>query len=190
MPRRTLGIKAGEVWAFQRGTTHPLIPVTIIDPGSHYYAPIVIEPRYAWGKRWRQSVARAKLPCKWDQVDEYVRAHPAKRLEIERGPLPEPSPDVPTKPEPLIQEEVYILARIAGPDFDRPLAYNVAAAARAVGYSVSTIRKEINEGRLPTRYANSKPVITYDDLWAWVDALPNYPTLHEPRAMPQPKARK
>lgn len=190
MPKRELGIKAGEIWAFQRGTTQPLIPVTIVDPGTHYYAPIVIEPRYASGRRWRQTVLRAKLPCKWDQVEEYVRLHPAKRLEIERGSLPEPSPDQPPGPSPLDHEEVYVLARLAGFDFERPLAYNIPAAARAVGYSASTIRNEIKAGRLRTRYANSRPVIVYDDLWSWVDGLPNYPTLHEPRTVPEPPRRK
>ena len=190
MAKRELGIKAGEIWAYQRGTTHPLIPVTVIDPRTHYYAPIVIEPRYAWGRRWRQSILRAKLPCRWDQVEEYVKLHPAKRLEIERGPLPEPAPDDSHKPEPLNHEEVHVRARLAGVDFERPLAYNIPAAARAVGYGASTIRNAIYSGQLHPRYANTKPVILHDDLWAWVDGLPNYPSAHEPVTLRGPSKRR
>jgi hypothetical protein len=52
------------------------------------------------------------------------------------------------------------------------LAYSLEEAEAATGYSQRTIRRAISDNQLVARYANSKPVITADELKAWLDALP------------------
>ena len=52
------------------------------------------------------------------------------------------------------------------------LSYSFEEAAAATGYSERTIRRAVADNRLVARYANSKPVITADDLRAWLQSLP------------------
>lgn len=52
------------------------------------------------------------------------------------------------------------------------LAYSLEEAEAATGYSQRTIRRAITDHQLVARYANSKPVITADELKAWLDSLP------------------
>jgi hypothetical protein len=52
------------------------------------------------------------------------------------------------------------------------IAYTLAEAGPAVGYSRSTIEKQIALGNLVPRYVNSKPVIPADELKRWLSTLP------------------
>lgn len=187
MRTRELGIKAGETWAYLRTPKYPLVPVRIINPGTYYDDRIIIEELL--GARWSKSVRRVRLPCKWDRVDEYVRAYSEALLEIQREATAEPmfSEPVSIPDEPLNHSEVLILARLAGVEFDRPIAYNIASAAAAVGYSLSTMKNVVRSGQLPVHYANTRGIILYDDLWHWVSSLPVIsPALCDPVPLPEP----
>lgn len=52
------------------------------------------------------------------------------------------------------------------------LAYSVAEAAEATGYSPTTIRQAIKSRTLIARYRNSKPVVMAEDLNAWLEDAP------------------
>ena len=52
------------------------------------------------------------------------------------------------------------------------LAYSLEEAEAATGYSQRTLRRAIADDKLIARYANSKPVITADELKNWLDNLP------------------
>jgi hypothetical protein len=187
MRTRELGIKAGETWAYLRTPKYPLVPVRIINPGIYYDDRIIIEELL--GARWRKSVHRVRLPCKWDRVDEYARDYSGALLEIQREATAEPmfSEPVQIPDEPLNHSEVLILARLAGVEFDRPIAYNIASAAAAVGYSLSTMKNVVRRGQLPVHYANTRGIILYDDLWNWVSSLPLIsPAFLDPAPLPDP----
>ncbi|MEU3847154.1 hypothetical protein AB0E44_09175 [Micrococcus terreus] len=55
------------------------------------------------------------------------------------------------------------------------LAYSLEEAEEATGYSQRTLRRAIADSHLVARYANSKPVITADELRRWLDSLPTEP---------------
>jgi hypothetical protein len=57
----------------------------------------------------------------------------------------------------------------------QPLAYTLAGAAEATGYSLSIIKQVIDKGDLTRRYANRKPIILATELQAWLDSLPYEP---------------
>ena len=52
------------------------------------------------------------------------------------------------------------------------LAYSLEEAETATGYSQRTLRRAIAENQLVARYANSKPVITAEELTNWLNSLP------------------
>lgn len=52
------------------------------------------------------------------------------------------------------------------------LAYSLAEAAEATGYSKRTIQLAVEHNDLVARYANSKPVIETAELQRWVRSLP------------------
>lgn len=52
------------------------------------------------------------------------------------------------------------------------LAYSIAEAAEATGYSPDTIRRAIQSNDLIARYANRKPVVPVAELQAWLDSRP------------------
>lgn len=54
----------------------------------------------------------------------------------------------------------------------QPLAYTLAGAAEATGYSLSIIKQAVEKGNLTRRYANRKPVILATELQAWLESLP------------------
>lgn len=57
----------------------------------------------------------------------------------------------------------------------RPLAYSIADAGAAAGYSESVIKRAIAKGDLAPRYANTKGVILNDELHEWLQSLPTEP---------------
>lgn len=58
---------------------------------------------------------------------------------------------------------------------NQPLAYSIADAGTAAGYSESVIKRVIAKGDLAPRYANSKGVILADELHEWLHSLPTEP---------------
>ena len=52
------------------------------------------------------------------------------------------------------------------------LAYSLEEAEAATGYSQRTLRRAIADDKLIARYANSKPVITAEELTNWLNSLP------------------
>ena len=52
------------------------------------------------------------------------------------------------------------------------IAYSLAEAAEATGYSERVIQRALAEHKLLARYANSKPVIKASDLEDWIEKLP------------------
>lgn len=52
------------------------------------------------------------------------------------------------------------------------ISYPLADAAKATGYSESTIRRAVASGDLVVHYPAGKPVILADDLRAWVANAP------------------
>ncbi|KRC52149.1 hypothetical protein ASE16_03625 [Leifsonia sp. Root227] len=57
----------------------------------------------------------------------------------------------------------------------QPLAYSIAGAAEATGYSERVINDLCARGDLTRRYANRKPVILATDIEAWLNSLPYEP---------------
>lgn len=57
----------------------------------------------------------------------------------------------------------------------QPLAYTLAGAAEATGYSLSIIKQVVDKGDLTRRYANRKPIILATELSAWLESLPYAP---------------
>lgn len=59
-------------------------------------------------------------------------------------------------------------------DLKPKLAYSIPEAAEAVGLSVASIRRAIDEGRLPVHYPPplNKPVVLYKNLTAWLETAP------------------
>ena len=55
------------------------------------------------------------------------------------------------------------------------LAYSIAEAAEATGYSHDVIRRAIKSNDLIARYANRKPVIPVGELEAWLNSRPTVP---------------
>ena len=58
-------------------------------------------------------------------------------------------------------------------DLAPKLAYTIPEAARAVSYSVETIRLALRHGDLRASYANTKPVVRASELQRWLDSLPD-----------------
>ena len=52
------------------------------------------------------------------------------------------------------------------------LAFSLAEAAEATGYSIDVIRRAIRKNDLTVRYANSKPVVLATELTEWLESLP------------------
>lgn len=69
-------MKRGDVWAYKETWARgPLVPVRIVDPGTHYDADIKVrrldDP--AAPEIWTR---RNRLPCRWTEADAYLEAHP------------------------------------------------------------------------------------------------------------------
>ncbi|SIN92093.1 hypothetical protein SAMN05443544_1873 [Agromyces cerinus subsp. cerinus] len=173
-----LGIKAGEYWAYRHRSKWPLFRAFVVDPGPHYDAMIKIMV-HDGPARGSYAVRRAKLPCKWDDLPAYLETHPEIPRDLEATFPPdldrhEPNPELEVF---LLQEE--LIRRVVraemerGPAYTTKLAFTVAEAAAATGYSQGTIRGEIHRNNLVASYANSKAVIRREELERWLSALPN-----------------
>lgn len=170
-----LGIKTGEYWAFRRGTSHPLQRALILNPGFHYDAyirirliddPVVPE---IWARR-------AQLPCKWAEVELYLRDHPDV-------PRYMPTPEPPEQPDPgayrmaftanelraIIHDEIHNALGV------KKIAYTMREAATATGVSPTLIRAAVRRGDLTANYAGAKPLFAPEELSRWVNALPEQP---------------
>jgi hypothetical protein len=168
--RKELGIKAGEIWAFRESSTVPLMRARIIDPGTHYDA-YIQSVLIDYAGQPSRSGRRRKYPCKWERLEDYLERERDNVLERRGGgAMARVEPPVPS--EGLNVKEPELLALVVGKVAPTPIAYGIAAAANAVGYSETTIRHEITNGMLRARYANSKPVILHDELWKWAHNLP------------------
>lgn len=53
------------------------------------------------------------------------------------------------------------------------ISFSVDGAAEATGISATTIRAVIRSGDLPARYYGPKTLILANDLFEWVDGLPD-----------------
>ncbi|MBT2484641.1 MULTISPECIES: hypothetical protein [unclassified Microbacterium] len=171
-----LGIQTGEYWAFRPGTALPLQRALILNPGLHYEASIRIrlidDPAVV--ELW---TTRAKLPCKWVDLEEYLRSHP----DVPRG-YPQ-TPEPPAQPDPGAVRLAFTANELRSIVHDevihalgsRKVAYTLKEAAIATGVSVSMIQAAVKMNRLVAHYAGTKPLFTPDALRAWVDSLPDEP---------------
>ncbi len=164
-----LGIRAGEYWAFRRTKHLPLVRAQVLHPGRNYYDQIRIrlvdEPA-----QHELTVFRNKLPCKWEDLDQYLEAHP----------------DVPRGAEVVAAAPVHIvhttneLREIIHDEIRNALgvhkiAYTWREAAAAVGVSVSTLRAAVHLGELQPGYSGNKPLFAESELRRWVEELPRDP---------------
>lgn len=165
-----LGIRAHEWWAYFKGTTHPAEKVLIIDPGRHYYSSIRV--RYEGTSTFHEfETTRSHLPCKWEDLDEYLEAHPERPRQGEVATTAEPVHIVHTTNElrHIIHEEVANALTVT------KFAYTYPEAAIAVGVSTELLRQAVSRGDLIVRYISTKPVFAAGDLRRWVESLPEEP---------------
>lgn len=165
-----LGIRKGEYWAFRPGTTRPWIRALILDPGARYESSIRIrlddqDVTELWTRR-------AKLPCRWADLDRYLIDHPEERRD--RAAIPEPRDDGASainaqELRSLIHDEVAAALGV------KKLAYTYAEAAVAVGYSPGVLREAVRRNELLPSFANTKPVFTEEELRRWLRSLPTEP---------------
>lgn len=173
---REHGIRTGEYWAFRPGTTRPLERALILNPGLHYDANIRIrlvdDPAVV--ERWS---TRAKLPCKWSDLEDYLQAHP----DVPRG-HPEP-PEPSEQPDPGAVRMAFTANELRAIIHDevvnaigaQKVAYSLGEAATAAGVSTSAIRAAVKRHDLVAVYVGTKPLFTPESLRAWVDRLPEDP---------------
>ncbi|MEH3088722.1 MAG: hypothetical protein PGN24_03670 [Microbacterium arborescens] len=164
-----LGIKAGEHWAYREHTRHPLAHVVVLNPGRNYYD--VIRVRYVDDPAHRElETRRIKLPCKWDDLDAYLDAHPEVPRAGEVAAI-EPIHIVHTTNElrAIIHEEVRNALGF------RKVSYTYDEASTAVGVSEQMLRNAVHRSELVPSYIGTKPVFTFVELLRWVESLPNEP---------------
>lgn len=171
-----LGIQTGEYWAFRPGATLPLQRALILNPGVRYESSIRIrlidDPAVV--ELW---TTRAKLPCKWNDLETYLEAHP----DVPRG-YPQ-APEPPELPDPgavrmaftanelrsIIHDELALALGV------QKVSYTLREAAIATGVSVSMLQAAVKTNRLVANYAGSKPLFTLNALRDWVESLPEEP---------------
>lgn len=171
-----LGIQTGEHWAFRAGTALPLQRALILNPGLYYEASIRIrlidDPAVV--ELW---TTRAKLPCKWKDLDEYLETHP----DVPRG-YPQ-TPEPPEQPDPGAVRMAFTANELRSIIHDelvnalgsQKIAYTLREAAIATGVSVTTIAAAVKMNRLVANYVGTKPLFTPEALKAWVETLPDEP---------------
>lgn len=180
--RRVLAVKRGDVWAYKETWTRgPLVPVRIVDPGTHYDAAIRVrrldDP--AAPEEWTR---RNRLPCRWSDVHTYLDAHP----EIIRADQVFEEEEVTDTRFQSAADEMFsagkrTIRQIVREELERALppveklAYTYEEAARATGISSSTLRSEVRNYRLVPRYVGSKPLFPVEELRRWVESLPEDP---------------
>jgi hypothetical protein len=176
-----LGIRKGDVWAFRESTRLPLVRARVVNQPAHYEAPITIRLLDDPG-RGLISVRRVKLPCKWENVAEYLERHPEIAREM---PPPSDMPpadsiydplDVPA--DDLFSMGERALRRIIRDEIKQivgvpRISLDYRDASRAVGYSQAAIRIAVDQGELSPSYQNSKPVFLVSELERWVSSLPH-----------------
>lgn len=176
MPRKPLGIRAGETWAYRPGANEHLRPVTVIDPGTNYYAQIRIRLLDEPGRLdlW---VRRVKLPCKWDEREAWMAAHPQYRPVDRVAPEPEGRPlEQPPVTVSIVDLRRIIREEVAAAVAPTPLAYDLTDAARMVGLSTETLRRAVRRDELIASYWGNKPVFRVEELSRWLRSLPeDYP---------------
>ncbi|MFB2596607.1 hypothetical protein ACEXQE_02335 [Herbiconiux sp. P17] len=174
MTPRELGIRKGEVWAYQAGRRIPLAPARVINQPAHYDAAIVIQPLGDWS-RLAVSVRRSKLPCKWEHLDDYLASHPdvPRELETPRAAVQGADADA-VDLFSVGQETIRRIVREELANVNRVplLALNYRDASLATGYSVSALHMAVANDQLVASYANSKPVFRLDELDRWLASLP------------------
>lgn len=53
------------------------------------------------------------------------------------------------------------------------VSYDVEGASKACGLAMSTVREAISKGDLPVRYYGKKPLVLANDLYEWINDLPD-----------------
>ncbi len=171
-----LGIQTGEYWAYRPGTTLPPVRALILNPGQHYDANIRIrlvdDPAVV--ELW---TTRAKLPCKWSQLEIYLLEHP----DVPRAYPPTPEPG--EQPDPGAVRMAFTANELRSIIHDevvnalgaQKIAYTLQEAATATGVSTTLIRAAVRRHDLPASYAGTKPLFTPEALRAWIDSLPPEP---------------
>lgn len=167
-----LGIKTGEYWAYRQGTTHTLQRALILNPGTHYDSNIRIRlvDDAAVTELWTR---RAKLPCKWAEVELYLLAHP----DVPQSYAQTPGPPDPVDPiafsanelRAIIHDEVTNALRA------EKISYTYQQAATALGISTTVLRGAVKRHYLIPRYVGHKALFTPDELRQWVESLPDEP---------------
>lgn len=170
----------GDVWAYKVTLTGPLVPARIIVPPWHYGADIRVrrldDP--ALDEFWTK---RPRLPCKWEDVDMYLAAHPEIRRDDEPMDVDGVEPRFRDAADELFGIGKAALRQIVRSEVERTLqapqklAYSYQEASAAVGVSVDMLRGEVRDSRLVASYVGSKPVFTVDELKRWLGSLPSEP---------------
>lgn len=162
------------MWAFRAGRRTPLAPARVINQPAHYDAGIAIQPLGDWS-RLAISVHRSKLPCKWEQVDDYLAIHPDIPREPEAPVAAVQGPEADAVDlfsagqetiRRIVREELAVVNRVP------LLALTYRDASLATGYSVSVLHMAVANDQLVASYANSKPVFRLDELDRWLASLP------------------
>jgi hypothetical protein len=174
-----LGIRAGEIWAYKRRLTGPLVRARVLKPGAHYEAAIqiiILEGPERGTSIWTK---RARLPCKWDDREAWLEAHPGFARELPPEPQYVDAFDPPG--DMLFAMGEAALRRIVRDELQAILnmppkiAYTRREAARAVGLSETSISNAVQNGDLVASYYNSKPLFTREELSRWIASLPAEP---------------
>lgn len=170
-----LGLRTGEYWAYRQGTVHPLQRALILNPG-HFYEDgirvrLVDDPGVT--EVWTN---RAKLPCKWADVEDYLLEHPHVPREYPAAPEPHERDSAAYRMAFAANELRSIIHdEIANALGVKKVAYTRHEAAIATGVSVTMIDAAVRRNDLAARYAGSKPLFTADELHRWVSSLPEAP---------------
>jgi hypothetical protein len=174
-----LGIRTGEVWAYKRRLTGPLVPARILKPGAHYEAAIyiiILEGPESGTSLWTK---RARLPCKWADREAWLDARPDFASELPPEPAEVEEFDPPA--DMLFGMGEVALRRIVRDELQAVLnvppkiAYTRREAARAVGLSESALSQAVRDYDLIPSYYNSKPLFTPEELRRWVGTFPDSP---------------
>ncbi|MBN8423246.1 hypothetical protein JF531_01775 [Microbacterium esteraromaticum] len=170
-----LGIRSGEIWAYRQRTTHPLQRAFILNPGHSYDASIrirLIDNRDV-AELW---TARAKLPCKWAYVEDYLLKHP----DVPREYPPPSEPEDRDMASYRMSFSANELRAVIHDEVSKALgvqkiAYTRTEEAIATGVSVSMIDTAVKRNELIANYAGTKPLFLADELRRWVSTLPEDP---------------
>lgn len=148
----------------------------ILNPGFHYESGIRIrlvdDPGVV--ELW---TSRAKLPCKWAELEVYLQEHPDVPREYPPAPEPTTQPDADARQMAFTANELrsIIHDEIVNALGVRKIAYTLKEAAIATGISTTLIRAAVKRNYLTASYIGTKPVFTAEELHRWVSSLPEAP---------------